>query len=105
MGRPCPLAERNPCSSSPLLACASGQDSAILHCAHGQFLADAEDVSDRSSTCVALTLIQGQRLVRDRDRMTAETIDRRHRHNPAPSADVYPNDELIEDLTASLRRG
>jgi hypothetical protein len=35
--------------------------------------------------------------------MTTATIDRRHVHNPALSADVYPDEELILDLTASLR--
>jgi hypothetical protein len=35
--------------------------------------------------------------------MTTATIDGRHVHNPALSADVYPDDELIQDLTASLR--
>lgn len=35
--------------------------------------------------------------------MTSATIDRPHVHNPALSADVYPDEELIQDLTDSLR--
>jgi hypothetical protein len=35
--------------------------------------------------------------------MTTAMIDGRHVHNPVLSADVYPDEELIQDLTASLR--
>jgi hypothetical protein len=34
--------------------------------------------------------------------MTTATAPELHVHNPALSADVYPDDELVEELTASM---
>jgi len=34
---------------------------------------------------------------------TVTTVGERHEHDPALSADLYPDDELVLDLTDSLR--
>jgi hypothetical protein len=35
--------------------------------------------------------------------MTTATFGSQHVHNPTLSADVYPDEELVQELTASLR--
>ena len=35
--------------------------------------------------------------------MTTSTADARHIHNPALSADIYPDDDLVQELTEALR--
>jgi hypothetical protein len=38
----------------------------------------------------------------DRGRMTTAIAREHHVHNPALSADVYPDDELVQELTESM---